>query len=200
MKTVAFYSYNCYAGKDTAADFFAESVAELGYTTARTAFADIMKIVAADALGIKGTDEEKIAAIDALKHDGGFVQARYPQASGLDKVEHHSGRDFIIGLAGGSDQTYGLRRWDQDVWIRLCLKNAPTDTDFLLVTDMRFQPEADAVHERRGIVIDIAGRGEHKNEDKITDVDYVVFNTGDLDHLRGSINAIVEEVTAAYRM
>lgn len=187
MKIVAFYSYNCYAGKDTAALMLAEKLDLPGVTVGSTAFANVMKIVAADALGVRGSDEEKIAVMDILKTNGDVTGLYWPDDGGTQEL-YVQGRDFIIGMAGGTDQTYGLRRWRQNIWIDLCLENAP-ECDVLLITDLRFQPEADAVRERGGIVVELTGRGEHKNEDAI-EGDYVVDNSLDLAHLRAAMNHI----------
>lgn len=194
MKIIAFYSYNCYAGKNTAADMMAENLEYMKNKVGFTAFANVMKIVAADALGVPGTDEYKIEHIDKLKHKGGLVTYQFPEDGQTVYSTGQTGRDFIIGLAGGSDQTYGMRRWQQDIWIKLCLDNAP-ECDVLLITDMRFQPEADEVRARGGTIVELTGRGEHKNEDVI-EGDYVVDNSHDLAHLRAAMTYIANQIQA----
>lgn len=184
MKIFGFYSFKSRSGKDTAARFFQDELEARGHTVATTAFADVMKIVAADALGITGDDATKIALIDAIKEEG---QVSWRTGLTGFTTGTRSGRDFIIGLAGGSDQTYGMRRWQQTIWIDLCLDAVPDlDADYLLITDMRFKPEAQAVWDRRGWVIDVqsSARGVHKNEDSLEYRDFVVNNDGTLIALR----------------
>lgn len=179
---VAFYSYESGTGKDTAADFTKEWCDDLGFSFSRAAFADRMKIVCADALGIPGEDQDKIGFIDKIKLTGS-VHYRWRT---VNKVTQQSpgtpGREFIIGLAES------IRRLDPEFWIR---HTATSDADLHAITDLRFQPEADFVKREGGMLVEIRraeGSYGHRNEDRIS-CDAVINNNGDLDEFRALVRS-----------
>lgn len=185
---IGFYSYCSGVGKDTAAQMLAEILEARGASVTCRGFADEMKLVCADALGIReGTREERIAQIDRLKLYG-EVQwfDDYP-----DEIEAKSGivtgRDFIIGVGGNTAGDYGIRRLDQQFWIRHALDY---DTDYLLMTDLRFTPEAVAVREH-GDLVEIQREPNlgHNNEDRIV-CRWTLDNNGSLEDLHENVEIL----------
>lgn len=188
---VAFHSMGWQSGKDTAADYMEQRAVELGATVARTAFAWPMKLVCAEALGIEGTDSEKVAIIDELKLYGGVTAfMEHPTKSHDQTFWSQSGRDFIIGLAEG------IRSLQRDFWIRQALDPEPrAHVDIYLLADCRFDDEAIAVHQRNGVVIEVIrdeatdASGGTRSEKGLSPglVDFTVDNNGTLDQLAHQI-------------
>lgn len=180
---VALYSYTCQSGKDTVAGFIRDWCDRLGVSYANCGLADQMKIVCADALGIAGSDEAKIAEIDRIKNSGlgGIYYQRKDSAGHLVTYSTgQTGRDFIISVAES------IRRLDPDFWIR---HGMPPAADVRVLTDVRFQPEVDAVRlqaEPSFVVEVVRPDTQHVNEDRIPTVDWVLRNDDTLDmlHLR----------------
>jgi hypothetical protein len=209
---VAFYSHASCAGKDSCADFAAAWCRGRGIACVRDAFAWDGKVVAADALGIQGTREEKVAAVDRIKNDG-YVLWR----SGL-VVEHKlddgsmfptregdavSGRDFLIGLLGDPERRTGIRGLDEKFWTHQVLNrdvNRPYDS-VTLVSDLRFLEEAESVCETDdGVVVEVVRPDAPRfNEQRLPDrlISHVVNNDGGLDELRAQVEYVMERVCTA---
>ncbi len=194
MKIVAFYSHGCQTGKDTAAQFAKERAEKAHARVIKTAFAWEMKLVCARALGIEGTEEEQVRWIDYLKLDGYVKSFSDHQDDDGRTIRNESaidGRDFIIGLAEG------IRALYPEFWIGAAFPSPERweDTDLYLFTDLRFFGERDAVIQAGGLIVEIVRPGaEIKNEDQITDADYVIVNDGDLDHLRREVDKVMEDI------
>lgn len=187
---VAFYSEGSRTGKDTAATYYRKAVERAGFTVSQSGFADEAKLVCADALGIGGTRQSRIAEVDRIKVSGHvWFSYRASDAVALSPLRI-SGRDFIIGLCGDTSGKHGIRRLDQEFWIRHAFEAIPEDSDMHLFTDLRFHPEATAVHKRGGIILEVRrGAGELHNEDRI-EANWVVENNGTLIELREQIEQI----------
>lgn len=168
---LALYSHGSYVGKDTAADAIlalAEREGMMARRTSRAAFGDQMKIVCADALGIVGADDHKIATMDAIKLAGEVrheywtderLERRRPPAGGSQ-----DGRDFIIGLADS------VRRLDVGFWIQHAMggPDAMCRDRLHVITDLRFLPEAEAVKAAGGWLVEVERPGQVvRNEDRL---------------------------------
>lgn len=195
---VALYSYTSQSGKDTVADFIAEWAEDRGKTFSRSAFADRMKIVCADALGItwpgpgvdpeiEGTEDEwKIHTIDLLKLSG-TVLAHWTEDDGALEFGGRGGRAFIIGLAES------IRRLDPEFWIR---HGMPPAADVQVITDLRFLPEARAVTDQVGRLVEVHRSGTvHRNEDDLRgDCHFTIVNDSSLSDLRWTTYRVMDQM------
>lgn len=183
---VAVYGHS-EVGKDTVATMIREWAAKKDWITSQSAFADAMKLVCARALGIEGDGypDDKIRLIDEIKLRGSVSWAT-GRAAG-----HTSGRDFIIGLAEG------IRDLDREFWIVYALPKH--DFDLHVMTDLRFQPEADAVEAAGGYIIEVyRPNSTPRNEDRLPahQVDRVIVNDGTLDELAASVYFTMDRLEA----
>jgi hypothetical protein len=195
---VAFYSQASYAGKDACADFAAAWCREHGIACERDAFAWDGKVVAADALGIEGTREEKVAVIDEIKLRG-EVQWLVPGVASGDQ----GGRSFLIGLLGDPERRTGIRGvsehfWTQQVLIRDTMRSYDSIT---LVSDLRFREEAESVHATDdGVIVEVVRPGAPTfNEQRLSDrlVSHVINNDGGLDELQAQAERVMERICTA---
>jgi hypothetical protein len=180
---VAFYSQASYTGKDSCADFAAEWCRERGIACAR---------------------EDKLAAIDAIKHDG-YVLWRNGKTYVEDELilsegDAVSGRDFIIGLLGSPGKGNGIRGLQEKFWTHQVLNrdvNGSYDS-FTLVSDMRFQEEAESVIESGGVVIEVVRPGAPTfNEQRLSAelVRFTITNDGTLEELQAQVEHCMETIS-----
>lgn len=182
------------AGKDTVYGMIRDDAEGVGLYVERDAFADRLKESAAAALGIF---EGGVEFCNALKESGEITW----DLPNLAKTTI-TGRQYL--------QMYGTEAhrevFDTDFWIRAVLPDpnkeflgrAPFDA--LVVTDVRFDNEAEAIKECGGEVweIDRPGAGEaakgHASEAGISPhlVDRVVDNSKGLDELRENVLLALE--------
>lgn len=178
---IAIYAHGSRAGKDTTGDYIAELARARGLEVDRRAFADKMKLVAARALGLQGDDAERVAMVDDIKLNGEV--GSFVTRTGQGCAAVIDGRDFIIGLAEG------IRALAPAFWIDQALYPdwSGRDDHLTLLTDLRFLPEATAVHDLGGFVIEVMRPdAELHNEDLLPEwaIDAVVINDGTLEDLR----------------
>jgi hypothetical protein len=207
-RVIALYSYGYQAGKDTTGGIVQEWAKADQRPCLRTAFAWTMKIVCAESLGIGGTDQEKVDAIDRIKleqdksvftHlscDGGAV--------GIVDVISITGRDFIINLSESLKA-----RVDPYIWIRLVSERAKDlgPRGFAVVTDLRFRDEAIAVHEDGGVVVEVLrdaaakNAGGKRSEEGIPDdlIDYKLDNNASLERLRENTRVMLNRLFPVQR-
>ncbi len=102
----------------------------------------------------------------------------------------------------GTEVARGLHK---DVWVRALLRTLaqPGAPRFVVVSDVRFQNEVDAIHAAGGKVVKISGRGGaageaavHASEqvEQLHGVDFWIDNSSSLDSLVQAADALVEEV------
>lgn len=166
-------------GKDTAANHL---VAHRGYE--RRAFADPMRtaLYALDPLvRVHGSQHRLSALVDTL----GWDQAK----RGVPEVRR---------LLQRFGTEVGRTMWGDDFWITQALHGvAPGDR--IVVTDVRFPNEGDAVRALGGRVVRIdrpgaglgGAEGGHATETQFVDADAVVVNDGDLADLAGRLDALL---------
>lgn len=178
------------AGKDTVADYLVDLTQG---RVERDAFADRLKLIAARALDIKfHPDQVGAGAVrrwgDHLKENVEIV-VRGPFGAIEDQV---SGRRFLqrLGAEGIRDVLGPSVLVDALPLVRDC--------DLLVVTDVRFPNEAEAIRRAGGEVWEIFRPGgpgdDHVSERRLphTLVDRVITNDGALDDLRERVREILE--------
>lgn len=179
-------------------DSFYKTLVELSKSGAisskpkRDAFADRLKKSAAASLG--QSDDNYLDFCDWLKEDG--LIAVFNSDGNLEISL--SGREYL--------QWYGTEAhrevFDRDFWIEAVLpdlydedfgRSDIEDNTLLVITDVRFSNEADAIEAAGGIIVlvDASERvhgnsDEHASEQILPEelIDYVIDNNGTLDDLR----------------
>jgi len=192
---VAFHAEGRRSGKDTAGEFVREWAELRGLSYLRIAFADKMKLLVAETLGIQGTDEERVVAIDAFKLGGRVLWWREPPYEEPDDAI--SGREFIINLAGDSDTDGARGLFGANFWVDQALP--PTGNQFgadvIAITDLRFEVEAQRVRQLGGVVVKIerndveGGRSEQGISPNLIDVR--IDNNGTLEEFRVRIYSLM---------
>lgn len=175
------------AGKDTACKFIQEWGQEEGRIVERDAFADRLKISAARAIGI---DAAEVDVMNDLKQDGGRIQVWLPDGvnGGVYLDTEISGREYL--------QRYGTEShrelFGDDFWIKAVLY-PKRRYDLLVITDVRFENEAQAIEDNGGevwhILRDGSGAGDHSSEQPISDeyIDLTLDNNGSPYDLRDQV-------------
>lgn len=169
------------AGKDTVARLLIDHLADRHVI--REGFADALKLSAARALGFDGPLAQCIEFCDALKT--GTVLTTTPKGT-----RTISGREFL--------QRYGTEShrdvFGSDFWIDAVLPAGRDDCDVLVVSDVRFENEAERIRDRGGEVWRItrpslSTASSHPSEAGLPDhlVDLEIGNAGTLDDLRNVI-------------
>ena len=187
---LAFYSEQAGTGKDTAADFAHDYLFSRGVAAVRDAFAWDGKVVCADALGITGTREEKIAAVDRIKLTG-----RVYYDLGAEETGSVEGREFIIGLLGSPGKGNGVRGRSPKFWTNQVVNRSKFTTGWTVVSDMRYLEEAESVRAESGLIVEIV-RGKNLgkfNEQRLPRemIDHVIVNNGTLESLRAKVEQYV---------
>lgn len=201
---IAFYSQQSYAGKDTCADHAAEILRARGLGGLRDAFAWDGKVVAADALGIQGTREEKIAAIDLIKLHG---RVEWTSAMPIDDVQiagkRVTGRDFIIGLLGSPGKNTGIRGLSETFWTtqvkRRAFEALHRYGHWTVVSDLRFLEEAEGIVDYGGKVVEVVrpeGSLGTFNEQRVPDelIYAKIVNDGTLEGLKNAVERVVGRI------
>lgn len=101
----------------------------------------------------------------------------------------------------GTEVARGLH---EDVWVRALLDtlSLPGAPRYVVVSDVRFQNEVDALRKAGGKIVKISGRGglqdaaAHASErvDALTGIDFQIDNSSSVDALTQAADALVEEV------
>lgn len=177
------------SGKDTVADYL-ENLTD--GTVERDAFADRLKLIAAKTLGVTfhpddvGTEAVRRWA-DHLKQNSEIVVLG-PSGNVEAKL---TGRKFLqrLGAEGIRDCL------DSDVLVDAVPMER--DCDLLILTDVRFPNEAEAVRAAGGQVWEITRPGtvadSHASEQRLDRdlVDHVIENDGSLDDLRDRVRELL---------
>ncbi|MEU3708981.1 hypothetical protein [Streptomyces catenulae] len=170
------------SGKDTAAC----CLVELGWR--RKAFADPVRDmlyavnpVLIDPLSEAGTTT---VATEVDQHGWEYVKREFPEARGyLQRLGTEAGRQ-VLGA---------------EVWVDALFRDYETWTEPVVVTDVRFPNEADAIRERGGLVVEIRRPSQaliegsdHISENALAhwDFDATILNTS-LEGLRASTTALL---------
>jgi hypothetical protein len=150
------------AGKDTACGFIKSWGFEHDIEVERAAFADKLKVSAARALGFEGNTAQCAAFCNELKQDGYKLVLHHPNNSELGPSRIGtplvSGREFL--------QRYGTEAhrdvFDPEFWVKALMdeiyarsnQQTPLESarSVVVISDMRFENEARAVHNAGGEV------------------------------------------------
>jgi hypothetical protein len=172
------------SGKDTVASIVAGIIEDEGHSVKRDAFANKLKVSAANALGFKfDTIEEYRHWSDDFKNWGEIIV--YDTRTSPERKEI-SGREYL--------QLYGTEAhrevFSTDFWVDALL-SVPVEEQLLIVTDVRFPNEAEAIIESGGEVWRVNREGSgvpgnHVSETPLPDdlVDHEIDNNGTLEDLR----------------
>lgn len=185
------------SGKDTVAALIAEHVQGSVKTVA---FADLIKVSAARALGVlRHPDDVGVRAVRRWADD--FKLGQRVQITDTDgKVLHEvSGRSFLQRY--GSEAHRDL--FGPDFWLEQI--DWQPDCDVLIFTDCRFQNEAEAIRQRGGevwrIVRPRTREGNHQSEKALPAelVDLEVLNAGTLQDLARTVGRALSDLVAQDR-
>lgn len=179
------------SGKDTLYKLLAEEL-DIDYHVRRDAFADRLKISAMAALGYDKEQDDLIELANILKEDSiSILIVEHTVDKDIEVVADLSGREYL--------QYYGTEAhrdvFNHDFWLDAVLpkSSARNDCDVLIVTDVRFDNEAQRVRDCGGVVWRIR-RDEvekddgHASESGISSdlIDYTIDNNGSLEELKQS--------------
>jgi hypothetical protein len=182
------------SGKDTIYRILLEEFPLIKFE--RQGFADALKVSAAKALGIEGSDSELIAKMDRIKESGQVV----------NPFNSVSGREFL--------QKYGTEAhremFGTNFWLDQVIPNVndPRERymgfdrtcDVLLIPDVRYQNEVQRVTDAGGQLWKINRNVEghttgHASEGKLTARwDRVIDNNGTKDDLRSDVKNAFNKV------
>ena len=178
--------YNYQVGKDTAATALCK---ELGFR--RVGFADKLKELALE-LDPLVTSTSRTVNVAA-----GRGRLKWTvQGLGWDEAKRHHPevRSILQRLGVGAREVFG-----ENFWIDQCLGHLPDGAN-LVVPDVRFWNEAEAIKERGGILIKITRPGHHGDghvsETELVDFDgwdHVIDNTGTVAELEQTVVRIVRD-------
>jgi hypothetical protein len=190
------------SGKDTVAsmveDILKEEVPDLDVH--RDAFANRLKVSAAHALGFKfDTIDEYRDWSDRIKSNA-VIQVVLPESpyrpveGPVDIIQEISGREYL--------QFYGTEAhrevFDKDFWVWSLLEDPP-ECDLLIVTDVRFPNEAEAIREMGGEVWEVyrtetATVPVHASEEPLPAslIDCEITNDGTLEELKEQVKELLD--------
>lgn len=197
------------SGKDTACGYALDWCDKEGYTAARVALADPLKVSAARALGAPSewSDEECVDFCDDLKRPGMAVRVEMAHKDYIDGVStplisHElyaevSGREFLQFYGTEAHrQVFGESFWT-DVTRGIIQRKEREGVDIVFITDVRFPNEARFVlseDDWHGEVWsiqrpDAAAIEAHSSEAGVGAelVDLLITNDGSLEDLRDAV-------------
>ena len=199
MKALLGLAGQARSGKDTVAsmveDILKEEVPELDVH--QDAFANRLKVSAAHALGFKfDTIEEYREWSDRIKSNA-VIQVVLPESPyrrPVDIIQEISGREFL--------QFYGTEAhrevFDPEFWVKSLLDDPP-ECGLLIITDVRFPNEAEAIREMGGEIWEIyrpetTTPASHASEEPLSAelLDFQITNDGSLDELKEQVSELLD--------
>ena len=200
-------------GKTTATQMITEKLCRNGFCIAEYAFADPLKQICIDLLGLAredvyGDEEAKNKPTHILwRNLPGEIRQIYsqiiPAYRGYDLYALRDGYLLREGPMTVREvlQVLGtdiFRRIYPSIWAEAPFKKTWLETDFVIVSDVRFPNEKEAIENHGGIVIRILRetniRDEHESEKALDGVlfsDYYM-NSGTLDDLRNFVDTFLK--------
>lgn len=131
------------SGKDQSYEYVREWAESKGLPVRRDGFADRLKLSAALALGYQGSLEECVAICNEIKQEGWRIEVVEPSGD----VHFISGREYL--------QFYGTEAHREvfapDFWVSVVMDRYEPG-EVLVVTDVRFPNEAEAIRSAGGQV------------------------------------------------
>lgn len=178
------------SGKDTVGELIEEIAPELATqpTVKRTGFAHLLKLSATRLFYPDATLEQALEWCDWLKTKGLISVMADDEVLGID-VEQ-TGRDFL--------QRYGTEAhrdtFSEDFWLDAVLPEGRDDCDILVITDCRFENEAQRIQDRGGEVWQLVRPGVEAVNAHVSDagfnpalIDRTIENDGSLTLLRNKV-------------
>lgn len=172
-------------GKSTCARIFRDEAMKRGLRPTVKAFADTMKDVAAWVFGWAG-----LRSAEFYEEKYHLKEEKLP---GLDMTP----RDIWISLG-----QWGISICPR-TWVNCLLHNMP-DCDILIIPDVRFIHEIEAIWERDGVIIKVERDSCKKYNDKadsalewFKDWNYVIRNNGTIEDLRRTCDRILSSIYLA---
>jgi hypothetical protein len=178
------------SGKNTVASLIAKLSPE---RTKEVAFADAIKVSAARALGVR-FDGDQVGTAAVREWADRFKASQTIEIVESGETIHRvSGREFL--------QRYGTEAhrdmFDADFWVKV-VDMDPPEVDLLLITDVRFPNEAEAIRTTGGEVwkvvrTDGSPANDHPSERPLPDdlIDRTVNNEGTLDDLEDEVERVM---------
>jgi hypothetical protein len=204
---IALYSNGRRAGKDTAAEYIHEWCEEHGYGYQRLAFADKLKLLIAETLGmVEATDAETIERVDEFKLYGG-IEVTLSNQKSRDSDYYISGRDIIINMGGEIKQeqspTGARKLFGETFWTDQIL---PLDSAFwkdprtiTVITDLRGDTEAKRVVKLGGLVYEVkrayTETGRSEGELWPGWITGYLENNSSLDKYRTKVRSLLDRLT-----
>jgi hypothetical protein len=178
--------HNFRVGKDTAADGL---VRDAGFR--RRAFADPLKELALIA------DPIVVPTTSTVNVNVGHGRLKWFIAgTGWDeaKATFPEVRRFLQELGLGAREVFG-----ENFWIEQCLMRISADDD-VVIPDVRYRNEADAISEAGGVLIKIVRAGHHgdghaseRDLDEYEGWDAIINNDGSIQDLQNEVLKVVSE-------
>ncbi|RMG24170.1 MAG: hypothetical protein D6732_24030 [Methanobacteriota archaeon] len=171
------------SGKNTAASFMADYLTSKGFVVVEMSFAEALKKGASEFFGLPMSvfhDRERKESVDPY---WGISPRRMLQILGTEVARTHFGEDFWIRRLVKEIQSQGI----------------DNNADFILITDVRFDNEADFIRENGGRIVFLRREGvlqgqsaNHASEAGVVlrDGDFVINNNSSLDALKKSTTNI----------
>lgn len=182
------------SGKNTVADFMLEWAEEYGFPASQQAFAEKLKLSAALAFGCSA--HEAAFFCEDLKESGTISVTS-------DEFDFEiSGREFL--------QWYGTEAhrqvFDDQFWIKQLLpENLNHQDELIVITDVRFPNEAEAIRIVGGDIIrvvrtDSETADEHASEQPLPEdlIDIEILNDSNLQNLRWAARTAIERLYAEW--
>ncbi len=169
-------------------------IAKVDSRAERRAFADPLKVSAARALGFDGSTEECVAFCNEVKQPGVSVTVAEPGRL----LRTVTGREYL--------QRYGTEAhrdvFGMDFWIDVtCPLGFDHSGRVVLITDVRFDNEAQRVHDCGGVLWNVyrpsvsrIAESAHASESGVMGeyIDYVIDNSGSLEDLQETVETAFE--------
>lgn len=185
-----------YTGKNTFAEMLKKEMEDDGVKVAITGFANPLKLSVYRLFtgDMEASEEEAVKWVDDRK--GSFGVSTYTEKFDVDV--DLTFRQFL--------QRYGTeshrQTFEDDFWITQTLNGEKWSSyDFVLVADVRFENEAEAILDLGGPVFcmkrDTPEDGDqHASEKELSNhfVDMYVNNQGNMDQLQASANVLAEDI------
>ncbi len=177
-------------------------------------FADKLKMLAALSIGLQGSPQELIAAMDEAKEEWSFDQINklarvertftgreYLQNMGTEAGRTLFGEDFWVDqvLPQPVDHVSGMDWDDHRAQNSDALERMYPGVAVLAITDLRFENEAKRIKKLGGVVWEVQRPGKdsdgHKSEQRLPEelIDHVIGNYGTLDVLREQVEIAMKE-------
>lgn len=202
-KIIIGLGYKKCSGKDTCANLIKEYIENnTSFKVKKYSFADILKHsiavkFALPELALLDDQDFKIKQCLNFCKVNNKIYSKSPENVSKELVEPITWRN-ILQLEG----EYARNLYGEDFWInRLQDTIANSDSDIILITDVRYRNEAEWIKKNKGFLLkvyrDIIYNDSHVSEtelDNYNDWDYIIMNTSDLEHLKVTTNYLSAEI------